>query len=175
MNSQTVLFPEPHISTDLTEQLLTLPFEAFERVICSLLPAMGYHSARIVSRKHFKGRHEAAGADLIGLVTAGSTEVPVYVMVKQFRRPVQRRFVDELRGAMVRQGVTRGLIVTTGMFPSGTQEAARAVSGSTIGLIDGAELCSLLVQHRIGVCESWNPTLWVDTAFFERLAAKYQS
>ncbi len=94
------------------------------------------------------------------------------VQVKQYRTPVSRRFVDELRGAMLRTGAQQGLLLTTSSFygPAYTAVHEEGAEGiAPVRLVDGEELLNLLIKHRLGVRESDSVHPEVDVDFFEYL------
>jgi restriction system protein len=162
---------EERLSRALIDRAASLPFDRFERLVCRVLAAAGYPRVETLGRHHFRGRRRPGPADLRATLAAGATTVPVLVMLKRFRRPVQDRFVHELLGTMVSHGVSRGLIVTTSRFRPGA-EAARRGSGAVIDLIDGQELARLMREHRIGVAVRTERVAEPDEAFFDGLGSR---
>lgn len=139
----------------LLEVLLTLDVSAFEQCIAQLLPALGYQEIRVMrcfspTRTSHKGRNQHGGFDL-SASQATFTPSLTLVQVKQYSRPVSRRFVDELRGAMLRHGAPQGLLITTSTFPTNAQFSAQENQLLPIRLIDGEKLVDLLVHYRIGI------------------------
>lgn len=85
---------------------------------------------------------------------------------------VSRRFVDELRGAMIRQGAQQGLLITISTFPSHAEECAQENALLPIRLIDGDNLLDLLFRYQLGVkCKQGQRRLFwrLDRAFFRDL------
>lgn len=163
------------ISAALLERLHQLSYAEFARCMEQLLTAMGYADCQSLGRTCKKGWHDDSGADLVATMVTGATRLPVLVLLKQFYRPVQRRFIDELRGSMVVRGMSHGLVITTSTFPSGAKLAARPIGGTAITLIDGVNLTQHLITHRIGVIEDWQPRYRLDDTYFSILSHLTQS
>jgi restriction endonuclease Mrr len=163
---------EQDLAEALLSRLQSLSFVALEECTRQLLSAMGYADAHLVGRVHFKGRNHHGGPDIEAYSAAGVSRFRIVVVVKQYKRPVQKRFVDELAGMMSRLRARHGLLITTSTFPAVAHDAARGRCLAPIRLIDGTELSSLLVQYRIGVRQEYVPRLILDEPFFARLDAK---
>ncbi len=139
----------------LLDTLLSLNVSQFERCIAHLLQALEYEEVRIMRsavphRRSHKGRNHHGGFDLCARSSSFSPLLTL-VQVKQYQRPVSRRFVDELRGAMIRQGAQQGLLITTSTFPAGSETSAQENHLLPVVLIDGEHLLDLLFHHSIGV------------------------
>jgi membrane-bound metal-dependent hydrolase YbcI (DUF457 family) len=137
----------------LLEHLLALSFHGFEQIIHRLLNEMGYADVEILSRKSKKGRTRHGGRDIDAYADVGLTRARVIVQAKQYRRPVQRRFVDELRGVMLRTEASQAVLVATSDFPDIARTTALAEVHAPVRLIDGSQLIDLLIKHRVGVRE----------------------
>ena len=161
-------------SARLQAQLLALSVCGYERLIAQVLRAVGYENVRVLRdyrkpRLSHKGRNRHGGADITALVSTEFSTQPVLVQVKQYRRPISRRFVDELRGALLRTQARQGLLITTSTFAPRARQAASEDHIGPIHLIDGAELGNLLVRYRLGVGENGRGKLYVRKRFFRRL------
>ena len=171
--------------SQLREQLLGLSSPAFEGLIARLLEACGYGRVQPLNASSGELPHslgfgrraaQTGGADLRALSPNGLGRVMTLVQVKQYRTPVSRRFVDELRGAMLRTGAQQGLLITTSSFygPAYTavhEEGAEGVA--PVRLVDGEELLNLLIKHHLGVQEGDPVHPQVDREFFEHLERNY--
>lgn len=136
----------------MCERLLALPFPAYAACVARLLTALGYRDVRLMGALHEKGRNAFGGMDLSAEQGQGLTASKVIAQVKQYRDPVPRAFVDELRGTMLRVGAQQGLLVTTSEFARSASEAA--LSGqhaAPVRLLDGRELARLLIAYGIDV------------------------
>ena len=140
----------PAVSEHLQERLLAIPFADFADLIARLLARMGYQDVQGMGAMHEKGRNLHGGFDLTAQVQTGVTRSLLLVQVKQYRRPMPRSFVDELRGAMVRLGAQQGLIVSTDAFSPAARDAAQAGQHSLpLRLVGGSELVRLLLEHEV--------------------------
>ncbi len=160
----------------LLDTLLSLNVSQFERCIAHLLQALDYEEVQVMRstvpyRRSHKGRNHHGGFDLCARSSSFSPLLTL-IQVKQYQRPVSRRFADELRGAMIRQGAQQGLLITTSTFPDGSETSAQENHLLPIVLIDGEHLLDLLCHHSIGVkCKRGTcRLLWrLDRAFFRDL------
>nr|ACX33973.1 putative restriction endonuclease [uncultured bacterium RM44] len=134
---------------------------------------MGYADVRILDRVHWKGRNRNGGMDMEAYSHTGDTRVRIAATVKQFDRPVQMRYVDELRGTMLRVGARQGLIVSTSGFSPVAVEAARKCVIVPVRLLGGEELLNLLITHQIGIIRGRSGQVQIDTAYFKMLLALY--
>jgi len=163
------------VKHQLHDRLLRLSFPAFECVIREVLSKSGYSSVRLAGRLHKRGRTRHGGLDMTAYTYTDLSSALSIVQAKQYRRPVSRRFVDELRGTMLRVGARQGLLITTSGFSSVAQAAADH-GAAPIKLMDGDELLDLLVAHGIGVRGIRGRgarRCTLDEAFFKRLEAAY--
>ena len=175
MNTRQLPFPAMLPLTDqgsaaslLLDKLTQIPFAHFELCIKQLLVALGYERPQSLGRRYFRGGAKTGGADIQTFLATDRIAVPVLVVLKQFKRDVQLRYVDELRGSLARRRVTHGLIVTTSRFPKRAEEAARS-GDSRIDLIDGETLAGLLLTYGIGVKTIQTTSIAVDDDYFETL------
>lgn len=156
----------------LQEELLGLSFLAYEQAIRLLLTRMGYFDVQIMGRRHLRGRRKSGGGfELRAKTETGVTQAAVVVMLKQYRRQVQRRFIDELNGVMDRIGAEHGMLVTTSSFPdwiTGNDETSRM---GNIELIDAPRLFELLSTYRVGVRRRRSGRLVPNHSFFAHLHA----
>jgi restriction endonuclease Mrr len=165
-----------HVRDRVLNKLLSLNVPQFEMCIARLLHALNYEDVhimrRIVSqRRSHKGRNSHGGYDLCAHSSSFSS-MRTLVQVKQYQRPVSRRFVDELRGAMIRQGAQQGLLITTSLFPDAARMSAHENALLPICLIDGEGLLDLLFRYELGVkCRRGKSgLLWrIDRVFFRDL------
>jgi len=149
------------IAAQLRSRLLALDFPAFARCICCLMEAIGYEDANLTGRREWKGynRPGGGGYDIEAALPGGNAPRPVVAQIKQYDAlTVHQRSVDELRGACLRAGAVEGLLVTTSVFSEVVRNAAVLPNAAApliapIRLIDGEELVSLLIRHRLGVKE----------------------
>ena len=139
-------------ASQIRERMMSLPFADLTRAVARLLEKIGYRDVRLMGTPYGKGRNVHGGLDIRALLPSDLTQAAAIAQVKQYREPVPRSFVDELRGAMVRLGAQQGLLVTTSSFAPAAMDAATAGQGSLpVRLIDGAELAALMTLHGVQV------------------------
>ena len=166
--------PNKEFHQKLQTQLLDLSIQSYEQLIAQVLRAVGYENVRVLrdprpTRRSHKGRNRHGGYDITALVSTEFNTQPVLVQVKQYERPISRRFVDELRGALLRTQARQGVLITTSTFAPRARQAASEDHSGPIHLIDGAGLHELLVGYRLGVGENRRGKLYLKQRFFRRL------
>jgi membrane-bound metal-dependent hydrolase YbcI (DUF457 family) len=160
----------------LKEELIALSFHAFEETVRTLLTRLGYAEVRLLGRTQWRQFTRHGGSDMEALIKVGVSEARVILQVKQYRRPVSRRFVDELRGVMLRSGAREGIVITTSKFSKVARTSAQAQRIAPIRLINGNELVNLLILHGLGVvCEKVDGKEWIrlEHAYFLDLDKRY--
>jgi restriction system protein len=122
----------------------------FERLIVDLLCRMGYGGGRMEMGRAL-GRVGDGGID--GVIKEDELGLDVvYVQAKRFQqeKSVPIREVRDFVGGLEGHRASKGVFVTTSYFPSTAYEFIARVSKRVV-LIDGPELGSLMVRHRVGV------------------------
>ena len=76
----------------------------------------------------------------------------VYLQAKRYAKDntVQRPMIQQFAGALVGQGASKGVFITTSSFSSGAVEFSKQVP-QRIVLIDGDKLGKLMIQYGVGV------------------------
>lgn len=166
--------PNEEFHDKLQAQLLELSIQSYEQLIAQVLRAVGYENVRVLrdprpSRRSHKGRNRHGGYDITALVSTEFNTQPVLIQVKQYERAISRRFVDELRGALLRTQARQGVLITTSTFAPRARQAASEDHIGPIHLIDGAGLHELLVRYHLGVGENRRGRLYIQKRFFRRL------
>lgn len=151
----------------LRECLETVDFAAFELVMKQLLDSCGYVSVYIAGRGHKRGRTAKGGLDLTAHTVTELASALTIVQIKQYKRVVSRRFIDELRGAMLRHGAEQGLLITMSRFSRVAHKASKETDVAPIRLIEGEEVLDLLFTHSIGVIEK-NGTWQLDAETIDK-------
>jgi hypothetical protein len=164
---------EPKILRRVRERLLALAYPEFQRCLQQLLEAMGYADVAATGRTRRRGRNLDGGADLVAWLQAGVTRFQIVVQAKQLTDPVQKRSVDELRGAALRLDAREGLIMTTAGASPVARAAAASVPSVPVRLIDGTELAELMVRHSVGVIHDANGVT-LDEGYWKSLSSKRQ-
>ena len=145
---------EMAIATSLQEQLLDrvldLPPAFFERLVIDVIVAMGYGGdresvARRLGKSGDEGIDGVVNEDPLGLDV-------VYIQAKRYSRenPIGRERIQQFAGAIVGQGASKGVFVSTSSFSRHAIEYAGRVPQRII-LIDGHELARLMIRYDVGV------------------------
>jgi len=76
----------------------------------------------------------------------------VYLQAKRYAKDntVGRPMIQQFAGALVGQGASKGVFITTSSFSSGASEFAEDVPQRII-LVDGEKLAKLMIQYGVGV------------------------
>lgn len=159
-----------NLRDELAAELLTRLKKAspafFERIVVELLVKMGYGGSRADAGKAI-GRTGDGGID--GIIKEDKLGLDVvYVQAKRWdTNAVSRPDVMQFAGALQAQKALKGIFITTSRF---TDDARNYVSqiGSKIVLIDGNQLCQLMIDHDVGVSTvSLYPVKKIDADYFE--------
>jgi len=155
------------LSTQLLERIQELSPAFFERLVVDLIVAMGYGGSResVVQKLGKSGDEGIDGVvneDPLGLDV-------VYVQAKRYApdNTVGRERIQQFAGALVGQGASKGVFVTTSSFTSGAGQYAQRVPQRII-LINGSELTRLMMQYGVGVrTERTVEVKRIDLDYFE--------
>lgn len=159
-----------NLRDELAAELITRLKKAspafFERIVVELLVKMGYGGSRADAGKAI-GRTGDGGID--GIIKEDKLGLDVvYVQAKRWdTNAVSRPDVMQFAGALQAQKALKGIFITTSRF---TDDARNYVSqiGSKIVLIDGNQLCQLMIDHDVGVSTvSLYPVKKIDADYFE--------
>ncbi|WP_346766145.1 restriction endonuclease [Megasphaera sp. SW808] len=77
----------------------------------------------------------------------------IYIQAKKWNTDtvVSRPEIQKFLGALVGQGATKGVFITTAKFSSGAYEYAKKQLNTKIVLIDGVRLTNLMIEYNLGV------------------------
>lgn len=138
------------VKAELLERIQRASPDFLERVVLSLLLAMGYgrardHPARWLGRTFDDGVDGVIDEDVLGLDQ-------LYVQAKRYHpnRVVTRPEVQAFAGSLLAHRANKGVFATTSSF----SRHARTFADQTpqnIALIDGSRLAELMVEHAVGV------------------------
>ena len=109
------------------------------------------------------------GIDVVGTVQVGITSIQDVVQVKRHKNTINRKVVDQLRGALPYHQAIRGTLITLSRFSSGCSEAAHYPNSAPITLIDGDRLIQLLVEYEIAVNRREAHLTEIDEDYFAPL------
>ncbi len=129
---------------ELLDALLQIEPDAFERLCQRLLREANFIRTQVT------GRTGDGGIDGLGTYRLSLVSFQVYFQAKRWRNSVGAKEVRDFRGAMSGRG-EKGLLITTATFTADAKAEASRDGAPPVDLIDGAELCELLVRYEIGV------------------------
>jgi len=147
----------------LRERLGEMSPQRFERLVGDLLEAMGYEDVAVV------GQAGDRGIDVVGTVQVGITTIREVVQVKRHKNNINRKVVDQLRGALPYHQAIRGTLITLSRFTKGCPDAALYPGAAPITLIDGDRLIQLLIEHEIAVTRRQAQLTEIDEDYFTPL------
>ncbi len=132
----------------LLTRIKSISSKAFEHLAVKLMARMGYgdlrpDAARVVGGTGDQGIDGVIRRDRLGLDV-------VYVQAKRWDGTVGRPEVQRFVGALQGKHANKGVLITTGTFSKGALEYANQI-GSTVILIDGAQLVELMIESQLGV------------------------
>lgn len=139
-----------NLRSEILERLGELSPVFFERLVVDLIVAMGYGGSRNSVAERI-GKSGDEGID--GIVNEDPLGLDVvYLQAKRYAtdNTIGRERIQQFAGALVGQGASKGVFVTTSSFSKGAIEYANRVPQKII-LIDGEELTRLMVQYGVGV------------------------
>ena len=150
----------------LLQRIRALSFPAYCHLIRLLLYRSGYTSVQIVepgtgqlsnplstcASASATKAHRLLYSGLLAVSHTDLASALTLVRVKQAKgAPVSRRFVDQLRGAMLRLGAEQGMLIATGRFSRYAKASATQTPLPPVRLMDGEILCAMLVERGLGV------------------------
>src|SRR5271166_3669302 len=138
------------LAREIVERVHSFSPAFFERLIIDLLVRMGYGGGRQEMGRAL-GRAGDGGVDGVIKEDALGLDV-VYVQAKRLDpdKGVPVREVRDFVGGLEGHRATKGVFVTTSYFPTTAYDFITRVSKRVV-LIDGSELASLMIRHRVGV------------------------
>ena len=135
---------------------------AFERLSMRLVKEAGFRNVEVL------GKSGDGGIDGVGVYKVSLVSFPTYFQCKRYAGSVPPSAVRDFRGAMSGRG-EKGILITTGTFTRDAKAEAVRDGAPPVDLIDGDELCDLLLEYGIGirVQERTVKDITVDHGFFE--------
>lgn len=128
----------------LLRVLLRMDPTAFERLSQRLFRESGFSNVMVTQRSR------DGGIDGVGSFKISLLSFRVYFQCKRYQGQISSPTVRAFRGAMAGGG-DKGIILTTSGFTSEARKEASREGATSIELINGSELCSLLKDLGMGV------------------------
>ena len=139
------------VAATLLTRLQALSPMTFEQLIIDVMVKMGYGGSRRDAAERL-GRSGDGGID--GMIREDALGLDtIYLQAKRYAddNSVGAPAIQGFAGALLANGATKGVFVTTGRFTSQARQAGAAYKAHRIVLIDGIELARIMVEHEIGV------------------------
>ncbi|HZL63241.1 MAG TPA: restriction endonuclease [Pseudolabrys sp.] len=146
----------------LTEALLKISSDAFERLCQRVLRESGFTNVKVT------GRSGDGGIDGIGVLRVQLVSFHVLFQSKRWRDSVGASVVRDFRGAMVGRA-DKGLIITTGAFTADARREATRPGAPAIDLVDGDDLADLLKKLRLGARVKQVEEVEIEAEFFNAI------
>ena len=143
-------FLNSELARDIVKRVHSFSPSFFERLIIDLLVRMGYGGGRVEMGRAL-GRSGDGGVD--GVIKEDELGLDVvYVQAKRLdpNTAVPVCEVRDFVGGLEGHRATKGVLVTTSYFSSPAYDFITRVSKRVV-LIDGQELATLMIRHRVGV------------------------
>jgi len=139
------------LAVALLDQVRSIAPSAFERLIIDLLLKIGYGGSRQEAARHL-GRSGDGGIDGVIREDAFGLDT-IYLQAKRYAEDnaISAPVIQSFAGALLGNGATKGVFVTTSRFTRQAQDAAAGYKTHRIVLIDGEELARLMIEYEIGV------------------------
>ncbi len=155
------------LGAEILDGIRVAPPAFFERLIVSLLIAMGYggttvDAGRAIGRSGDDGVDGVIDQDPLGLDR-------VYIQAKRYlpQNSIGPAAIRDFFGSLDMHKATKGLFVTTSGFTQAAAETAERL-GKRIVLIDGRTLSQLMIRYNVGTrSEETLEIKRLDEEFFE--------
>jgi restriction system protein len=147
---------------ELLNTLQSIDPSDFEKLCQRLLRESGFVKVVVT------GKTNDGGIDGVGVLRVNLLSFQVLFQCKRYKGSVPSTMVRDFRGAMVGRS-DKGLIITTGSFTSEARKEATRDGAPAIDLIDGAELCDLMFDLKLGVEVKTVETVTVKKEWFDSL------
>jgi restriction system protein len=155
------------IADEVLSRMRTEHWEFMERAVLKVLLRLGYGTDED-DLFHVGGPYDGGIDGIINQDKLGLDQI--YVQSKRYKAGsgISGNDINAFMGAMDIKGVTKGVFITDSHFTPQALKAAEQNTHKQVVLIDGEELANLMVQHKIGVSELKNYSVYkVDENFFE--------
>ncbi len=156
-----------NVRRDLKQRILDSHPSFFERLVLDLLSKMGYGASDPKRLKHTGGPGDGGIDGTIYEDKLGLEKI--HIQTKRYRtdRLVKPSEIRDFLGSLNK--VRKGVFITTSGFAAQSIKTAESHEKSVV-LIDGDELCALMVSYGIGVDAIQTHTIYrVDSDYFPTL------
>lgn len=163
-----ILKNEKDLRHELLDLLRGLDPLVFEVVVAELLEKMGYGQYSLTSKSMDSGVDIVFSEDPLGIHK-------VYVQVKRYAKNAQvtRREMQNFIGALDILGADKGIFVTTSKYYRDAY-IVHDNAMQNIALINGEQLCSLMIDYQIGIKQVSQEDVQIDQDYFIKLTSLSQ-
>lgn len=148
---------------ELMELLLSMPPDAFERLIQRVLRESGFSQVEVT------GKTGDGGIDGKGIFKiAGLISFNVLFQCKRWQNSVTASEIRDFRGAL--QGrADKGLFATTGSFTRDAIKEASRDGATPIDLLDGESLTNKIKELKLGLSIEYVEKITINKKWFENI------
>ena len=157
------------LAEELLDRLLECPPQFFERIVVKLLQAMGYGGqfgeGKVTNYSQDGGIDGVIYEDKLGLDL-------VCIQAKRWQGTVGRPVVQSFVGSMDMIRAKKGVVITTADYSRDAVEFVDRIEGKRVVLVNGKQLCQLMIDHNVGVAEKEKGTFVlkeISNDFFEEV------
>lgn len=153
------------LAEELLSRLLECEPQFFEEIVVRLLRAMGYGGqfgdGKVTNYSKDGGIDGVIHEDKLGLDA-------VCVQAKRWQGNIGRPVVQSFVGSMDMIRAKKGVVITTADFSKDAIDFVDRIEGKRVVLINGKQLCQLMIDHNVGVAEKGTFVLKeISNDFFE--------
>ena len=153
------------LAEDLLDRLLECPPQFFERIVVKLLHAMGYGGqfgeGKVTNYSQDGGIDGVIYEDKLGLDL-------VCIQAKRWQGNIGRPVVQAFVGSMDMIRAKKGVVITTADYSRDALEYVDRIEGKRVVLVNGKQLCQLMIDHNVGVADKGTFVLKeISNDFFE--------
>lgn len=153
------------LAEELLGRLLECEPQFFEEIVVRLLRAMGYGGqfgdGKVTNYSRDGGIDGVIHEDKLGLDA-------VCVQAKRWQGNIGRPVVQSFVGSMDMIRAKKGVVITTADFSRDAVDFVERIEGKRVVLINGKQLCQLMIDHNVGVAEKGSFVLKeISNDFFE--------
>jgi len=141
------------LAKDILDEICSNTPDFFESLVVDLLLKMGYGglegSGEVTKKTGDGGIDGIIKQDELGLDM-------IYIQAKKWDKDstVSRPEIQKFAGALLGEGATKGVFITTAGFSKSAIDYAKSVPNTKIILIDGLTLAKFMIKHDLGVSAS---------------------
>ena len=152
------------LKSNLLDEITNKDPRFFENLVLQLLNKMGYGTSNYTSLT-------AKGADegIDGIISEDELGLSkIYIQAKRWKDNVSRPEIQKFVGAISDKPTQKAVFITTSDFSKEAINYAKNIQNLVIILINGDQLCNLMVKHKVGVYVKQTIELCeIDRDFFE--------